>query len=32
LEILRSVTLDTGRFSEKSRELYSQLQQTEIKT
>jgi hypothetical protein len=32
LEILRSVTLDMTRFSEKSRELYSQLQQTEIKT
>ncbi|MFO7257215.1 MAG: hypothetical protein DIU61_005945 [Bacteroidota bacterium] len=32
LEILKSVTLDTTRFSEKSLALYSQLQQTEIKT
>ncbi|HLT79726.1 MAG TPA: hypothetical protein VKZ86_01775 [Cyclobacteriaceae bacterium] len=32
LEILRSVTLDTARFSEKSQTLYSQLLQTEIKT
>jgi hypothetical protein len=31
LEILRSVTLDTARFSEKSQALYSQLLQTEIK-
>lgn len=31
LEILRSVTLDTARFSEKSQALYSQLLQTEIR-
>ncbi|HEX7016855.1 MAG TPA: hypothetical protein VF191_15210 [Cyclobacteriaceae bacterium] len=31
LEILRSVPLNTARFSEKSQALYSQLLQTEIK-
>ncbi|HEY4652919.1 MAG TPA: hypothetical protein VIH22_00325 [Cyclobacteriaceae bacterium] len=31
LEIFRTVTLETGRFSEKSRKLYEELSQTEVK-
>jgi hypothetical protein len=31
LEIFRMVTLETGRFSEKSRKLYEELSQTEVK-
>jgi len=31
LEILRTVTLDTSKFSEKSQKLYEELSQLEIK-
>lgn len=30
LEILKNVTLDTAKFSEKSRKLYDELQQEEV--
>lgn len=32
LEILRSVTLDPRRFSEKSQKLYDEITQTEVRT